>query len=196
MGRGWTLPLRCLFVDDLEPIATCYRISVVQANALGAPVGPRKYLNQPLSWRWHRRRVDLTIGPESFDLGPVSWSGDLDRIPYRSHFQALLLPGEIGEWAFGQYQGVFGTRNFVKNRHLVTIELFDATQNQIQPATAPTADPSTAATFSFQASDQVDLSATVSVHIGALTHLSWWNDPMTNARILAFRKRGSPFLEE
>lgn len=196
VGWGWTLPLRYLFFDDLEPIATYYRISVVRANAAGAPVGPRTYLNRPLSWRWHRRRVDLTIKPESFDVGPVAGSSNLYRIPYRSYFQALLLPGEIGEWAFGQFHGVVDSRDFADDRHLVTIELFDAAQNQIKPATAPGSDPGTAAPFSFQAWDQTDLSATVPVHFGALTHLFWWDNRQTDARILAVRKGGALFLEE
>ena len=194
VGWGKTLPLRYLFFDDLEPIATYYRISVSECNALGQPTGTRKYLNAPLSWVWYRRRADLTIKRETLSLGPV---GDkLYRIPYRSLFQALLGPDEIGEWAFRQFHGFVNSRNFAHGRHLVTLELFDAAENQIKPVTAPGSDPGTPAGFSFQAWDQADLSATVPVHYGALTHLFWWDNRATDSLILAINKGGAPFLEE
>ena len=196
VGWGLNLPLRYLFFDDLEPIATFYRISVVKVDAAGHPTGPRTYLNQARSWRWHRRRTDLTIKKETFDLGPVPGSANLYRIPYRSLYQALLLPGEIGEWAFGQYHGLVNTRNWGNGRHLITIELFDAAQNQIKPTAAPAGDPGTAAPFSFQTWDQADLSATVPVDFGALSHLFWWDNRRTDAAILAINKNGTPFAEE
>ncbi|MFV2044857.1 MAG: hypothetical protein ACC700_16685 [Anaerolineales bacterium] len=194
VGWGKTLPLRYLFFSDLEPIATFYRISVTGCDAMGEPTGTRKYLDQPLSWVWYRRRTDLTIKRETFSLGSV---GDkLYQIPYRSLFQGLLAVGEIGEWAFRQFHGFVNTTGFANRRHLVTIELFDAGQNQIKPATAPATDPGTAAGFSFQAWNQADLSATVPVHFGALTHLFWWDNRSTKARILSVNKNGAPFVEE
>ncbi len=194
VGWGNTLPLRYLFFSDLEPTATYYRISVTECDAGGAPTGTRKYLDQPLSWRWHRRRNDLTIKRESFPLGPVG--NNLYLIPYRSHYQSLLAAGEIGSWAFRQYHGFVDTTKFGNGRHLITIELFDAAQNQIKPAAAPAADPGAPAAFSFQAWNQADLSATVPVNYGALTHLFWWDNRTTKARILSINKNGAPFVEE
>lgn len=194
VGWGKTLPLRYLFFPDLEPIATYYRISVTECDASGTPTGTRKYLDAPLSWIWYRRRTDLTIKREALSLGPVG--NKLFRIPYRSLYQALLAPGEIGEWAFQQFHGYVDTTAFANGRHLVTLELFDAAQNQIKPVTAPAADPGTAAGFSFQTWDQTDLSATVPVNFGALTHLFWWDNRTTKAKILAINKNGAPFVEE
>jgi hypothetical protein len=196
VGWGKTLPLRYLFFDDLEPIATFYRISVAKADASGHPMGPRMYLDAPLSWIWNRRRVDLTIKKEIVDLGPVPASANLYRIPYRSLFQALLAPGEIGEWGFGQFHGLVDTLQWGNGRHLITIELFDAAQNQIKPPTAPAADPGTPAPFSFQSWDQSNLSATVPVDFAALTHLFWWDNRHTDAAILAVNKNGAPFVDE
>ncbi|MCB1035920.1 MAG: hypothetical protein KDD47_19015 [Acidobacteria bacterium] len=196
VGWGLSLPLRYLFFDDLEPIATFYRLSVVKADANGHPTGTRKYLTAPLKWTWHRRRTDLTIKPESYDLGPVPASDHLYRIPYRSLYQALLAPGEIGEWAFGQFHGSVDSTSWGNGRHLVTLELFDAGQNLIKPTSAPATDPGTAAGFSYQAWDQADLSATVPVDYGALTHLFWWDNRQTDATILSVNKGGAPFTEE
>jgi hypothetical protein len=196
VGWGLGLPLHYLFFDDLEPIATYYRISVVEADASGHPTGPRKYFNNALSWRWHRRRTDLTIKKEVVDLGPVPGSSNLYRIPYRSLYQALLAPGEIGEWAFGQYHGSVNTPDWGNGRHLVTLELFDAAQNQIKPTGAPASDPGTSAPFNFQTWDQTNLTATVPVDFAALTHLFWWDNRHTDAAILAVNKNGVPFNDQ
>lgn len=194
VGWGKTLPLRYLFFDDLEPIATYYRISVIACDDFGNPTGTRTYLDAPLSWVWFRRRTDLTIKRETLSLGQVG--NHLFRIPYRSLFQALLGPGEIGEWAFRQYHGYVDTTDFGHSRHLVTLELFDAAQNQIKPNTAPAGDPGNPAGFSFQTWDQADLSATVPVDFAALTHLFWWDNRTTDARILTVNKNGAPYVDQ
>lgn len=196
VGWGLGLPLRYLFFDDLEPIATYYRISVVEADANGHPTGPRKYLDQSLTWKWNRRRTDLTIKEEFVDLGPVPASSNLYRIPYRSLFQSLLAAGEIGSWGFGQYHGTVDTTAWGHGRHLVTLELFDAAQNQIKPQTAPGADPGTAAPFNFQTWDQANLSATVPVDYAALSHLFWWDNRTTDAAILGINKGNEAFNDE
>jgi len=194
VGWGKTLPLRYLFYPDLEPIATYYRISVVACSTSGAPTGTRKYLTGPLSWVWYRRLSDLTIKRETLSLNTSV--SNLYKIPYSSLFQALLELHEIGEWASWQFHGAIDTTQFPNGRHLVTLELFDADQNQIKPATAPVADPGTPAGFSFQTWDQSDLSVTVPVDYGALTHLFWWDNRQTKSKILAVNKDGAHFLDE
>ncbi len=185
---GWakTLPLRYLFFQDLEPIAKYFRISIVIADATGAPTGVRETLDNPLSWRWYRRKTDLTIKRESFPLGPEPGTDKLFLIPYRSLLNGPLLAGEIGEWAAGQFHGLLDTTDFQNGRYLVTLELFDSSKNQIKPQTAPhtPGDSELPAPFSFQTWDHADLSITVPVHYKALTHLFWWENRRTEARIL------------
>jgi hypothetical protein len=192
VGWGKILPLRYLFFQDLEPIATYFRISVVKADASGAPTGTPVKLQESLSWGWYRRKTDLTIKRESFPLGPEPGTDKLYLIPYRSLLNTPLLPGEIGEWAAGQFHGLLDTTSFQNTRYLVTLELFDSAKNQIKPLTAPhvPADLEIPAPFSFQTWDQSDLSTTVPVPYKALTHLFWWDNRSTQAKILDVLKGG------
>lgn len=157
------------------------------ARTAGAAEHPASVLRfPPKARRVYRRRTDLTIKRETLPLGLVG--NKLYQIPYRSLFQGLLGPGEIGEWAFQQFHGFVDTTTFANGRLLVTLELFDAAENQIKPAT----DPGTAAGFSFQTWDQTGLSTTVRVQFGALTHLLWWDNTSTDAAILVVNKNEAP----
>ena len=191
-GWGGSLAHRYQFGPGLEPIATYYRVSWRQANFLGNPTGAEKSFNAPLTWEWRRLRTDGTIKREQVPLGPVAGTNDLYLIPYESLFTGSLLPGESGLWYFLQHHAHLDSTDEAEGRWLVTLELFDGGQNLIKPNAAPGGEPGIAQPFSYQRWDPADLSQSIEVPFGALTHLLWWDNRPTTAKIHNLSVGGSP----
>jgi hypothetical protein len=195
-GWGGTLAHRYLFGPSLEPIARYYRVSWVEANAAGNPTGAEKSFRAPLTWEWRRLRTDGTIKHEQVPIGPVAGTTDLYEIPYESLFNGSLLPGESGLWYFNQHHAHLDSTLCTEGRWLVTLELFDAAQNLIKPVAAPGGDPEIARPFTFQRWDPADDTQSIPVPFGALTHLLWWDNRVTTAKMHNLMVGVTPTNEE
>ena len=190
--RNWggTLKLNIMFSEDLRLVgARYYRISITAANGAGAPVGTRHYYDAGVSWT---KTVDLGSGPEvvSVALGPnaapIGGENFLYEIPY----------DEGIDWEGNQFHAHLDTTDprwsnpFV--RHLLTIEIFDATGQRMRPNGTPaTGQPGTEMTapFTYQrknaATGPLD-----NVPYGALTHLFWWDNRPVVAKIVELVQDG------
>jgi hypothetical protein len=186
LNRNWggTLRLNYMFSEDMASVgAKYYRISVTEADDDGEPVGTRHYLTDGLSWD---RGIGTATGVEieAVNLGPFTVNGvpNLFLIPYDA---------DPGEWNSGQYHGAIDT-NLARwsdptKRHLVTVEVFDATGQRLRPNGTPaTGLPETEITapFTFRRRFQ-DTGPTDNVPFAALTHMFWWDNQSLEAEIVA-----------
>lgn len=181
--------------------AKYYRVSVSRSDAFGNPVGPRYYFDEGLAWK---KVVGLDVVSES--LGPVSAGaeGNLYRIPYTDE----PWTGDI------RYHALIDTVKTEFNvpdalnlaspseRHLVTIEIFNAGGERLRPlGTPPTGQPGTelAKPFKFQRWFQASGSPgddLMPVPHGALTHLFLWDNRPPVADITRLVRNGIPSSEE
>lgn len=186
-NRNWggTLKLRYHFSESMRGIgARYYRISVTRADSSGNPVGDRTYLDEGLSWKYYEMD-GININVESEALGPFTVSGTqhLYKIPYDAD----------RDWQSGEYHGFLRTGNFPHGRHLVTLEVFDASGNRLRPTGA--GGPGTDAAFTFRRWYQ-ETGPTANVPYAALTHMFWWDNRNADAKIVDLRRNGVESEEE
>jgi hypothetical protein len=185
--RNWggTLKLNYMFSEDLRSVgAKYYRVSVVAADATGAPTGSRKAWNQGLAWR---KSVGGVIVPVT--LGPFTVGGQdaLYLIPYDTE----IMPEN---WEADQYHVLLNTNDADWNnplaRHLVTIEIFDVAGQRLRPnGTAPSGLGGAEGTAAFTYRRRLAATGpTGNVPFGALTHLFWWDNRDLTAHIAELMK--------
>lgn len=189
---GGTLKLSYLFSEDLKLLdARYYRISVVEADAFGDPVGPRTYYSEGLSWT---KAVPSGTG---IDVVPVSLGPNPAPIGGQNHLYEIpfdLTGGQ--EWEDGQYHAHINTDAAAWSnplaRHLITLEIFDSTGRRLRPNGAPaTGQPGaeTTAAFTYRRKTAA-LGPTQNVPFGALSHLFWWDNRPLEASIEQLRLDG------
>ncbi|MBA3715697.1 MAG: hypothetical protein H0W76_25165 [Pyrinomonadaceae bacterium] len=189
---GGTLALRYHFSEPLQNAGgKYYRISVSRADANGNPTGPRTYLTDGLSWKkWTSDGMggivdqDVPLGPN-----PVGTQTNLFLIPYDI--------GIVGEWQSGQYHGYLDTTlaAFTDGRYLLTVEIFDAAGNQLRPTGTPDSGATTEAAFTFRRWTAENV-PTLNVPFAALTHMLWWDNRPSLAKIVDLRKNGVASTEQ
>ncbi len=203
LNRNWggTLKLSYMFSEGLQDIgAKYYRISVVEADASGDPVGTRHYLDAGLSWN---KSVDdgsggvdivpVGLGPNSVVSG-ANTQHFLYEIPYDTN--------PTTDWNAGQYHAHLNTNdprwNDPDKRHLVMLEVFDSNGQRLRPNGTPTTGlggTETTAAFTYRRRYQAT-GDTDEVPFGALTHMFWWDNRDVFADIVDLRKSGLVFNAE
>lgn len=207
LNRNWggTLKLNYKFSEDMRLLdAKYYRISVVESDASGNPVGPapagdRYYLSDGLSWE-----KSVSDGMGGADIVPVS----LGPFTVGGEDNLFLIPYDNGpapnggDWNAGQYHGYLNTNdarwNDPTKRHLLTVEVFDSTGRRMRPNGTPaTGLPGTEVTapFTYRRRYQ-DTGPTANVPFGALTHMFWWDNRGLTAVITHLNKDGMLFNSE
>lgn len=207
LNRNWggTLKLNYKFSEDMRLLgAKYYRISVVEADDDGNPVGPapagnRFYLHDGISWE-----KSVPDGMGGADVVPVS----LGPFTVGSQDNLFLIPYDNGpapnggDWNAGQYHGYLNTNNADWNdptkRHLLTLEVFDDTGRRMRPNGTPaTGLPGAEVTagFTYRRRYQ-DIGPTANVPFGALTHMFWWDNRGLTAQITHLNKDGMLFNSE
>jgi hypothetical protein len=182
---GGTLALRYHFSEPLRGVGgRYYRVSAVRADGSGNPTGVRSYLAAPLSWLY----FEITSGGidvQSEALGPLTVGGEanLYRIPYDADH----------DWKDGQFHGFLDTTGFAHDRHLIMIEVFDASGNRIRPNGS--SGPGNDAGFTFRRWYQ-QIGPTANVPFSALTHMFWWDNRPAVAKIAALRLDGVAASDE
>lgn len=181
--------------------AMYYRVSVSRADNSGNPTGPRYYFGDGLAWN---KVVGLNVVPESLGPTAVGAESNLYRIPwpdepwtgsirYHARINTLKLEFNVPDAA---------DLTSPSERHLITLEVFNAAGQRLRPLGAPpTGLPGAevAKPFKyhrwFQASGSPgdDLSP---VPFGALTHLFLWDNRPPVADITRLIKDGVPSSEE
>lgn len=186
--RNWggTLKLAYMFSEDLKLIgAKYYRLSITRSTATGTPIGSREYYGPGLSWK-------KAVGPDIVEvaLGPVPVGTEqfLYEIPYDAD----------ANWEAGQYHAEIDTTDPHWTdplvRHLVTVEIFDATGRRLRPNGAPAtgqAGTEVAAAFTYRRK-VAETGPTQDVPFGALTHAFWWDNRPVEAEIIELVKDGVP----
>ncbi len=178
--RNWggTLKLNYMFSEDLKLTgARYYRVSIAEADANGAPVGTRRYYQTGLSWTKAisgGQVVPVTLGPN-----PVGAENFLYTIPYDAD----------ADWEADQYHAHLDTTDPTWSnplaRHLVTIEIFDASGVRMRPNGTPaTGQSGTEITAPFTYRRKTAATGpTTDVPFGALTHLFWWDNRPVHVEI-------------
>ena len=189
--RNWggLLRLRFHFSDAMKALgARYYRVSVVAADGNGDPTGPRRYLAAP-QWRYYEV-VGSSIYVRRQSLGPHAPGGqtDLYEIP-------LPFDDVNKAWQAGQYHALLDTRAFANGRHLLTLEVFDASGTRLRPQVSDNPAGSSTAAFTFRRWYQ-ETGETAEVPFAALTHLFWWDNRKAKAEIVDLRVAGSPSTAE
>lgn len=207
LNRNWggTLKLNYKFSEDMRLLgAKYYRISVTEADAAGNPVGPapvgdRHYLSDGISWE-----KSVPDGLGGADIVPVA----LGPFTVGAEDNLFLIPYDGGpapnggDWNAGQYHGYLNTNdarwNDPTKRHLVTLEVFDATGKRLRPNGTPaTGLPGAEGTANFTYRRRFqDLGPTANVPFGALTHMFWWDNRSLQAQIVHLNKDGLVFNSE
>jgi len=188
--RNWggTLKLNYMFSEDLKLTgARYYRLSITTADATGAPTGTRHYYQAGLSWT--KAVVTMTgvdIVPVNLGPNPVGTENFLYEIPYDSD----------ADWESDQYHAHLDTTDPAWSdplvRHLVTIEIFDASGKRLRPNGTPaTGQPGTEGTAPFTYRRKTAATGpTLDVPFGALTHLFWWDNRPVHAQIVELVEDG------
>ena len=199
LNRNWggTLKLSYLFSEGMQDVgARYYRISVVEADASGQPTGTRHYLDAGLSWNKAVPDGGGGVDIVPVSLGPSSAGGEnfLYQIPYDTN--------PTTDWLSGQYHGYLNTDdarwNDPTKRHLVMLEVFDASGRRLRPNGTPATGlggTEVAAAFTYRRRYQAT-GATAEVPFGALTHMFWWDNRDVFADIVDLRRNGLVFNAE
>lgn len=200
VDRNWggTLKLSILFSESMRTIgAKFYRVSIMEANEFGNSVGSREYFKQGLSWT---KAVAVPGGVDVVPvvLGPKSEGGE-------DHLYEIPFDGGLGnseDWEADQYHVHLDTLDSRWNdpsiRHLLTVEVFDATGQRLRPNGTPASGldgTETTAAFTFRRKFQAT-GSTDMVSFGALTHMFWWDNREVVATIEDLRMDGIESDEE
>lgn len=125
---GSALGLRLWFSPELESIVAYYRLKVYPVGDDGVPVGSPIVLNDTVTWD---KLVDIPGDvirvPETLGPTPVGAENDLFKVPYWKSPDHRYLSG--------QFHQVWNTAlsQFPNGKYLLSIEVFDALGNRIQP---------------------------------------------------------------
>ncbi|MEO1250252.1 MAG: hypothetical protein AAFW76_10500, partial [Pseudomonadota bacterium] len=192
--RNWggNLKISLLISEGMQDIgAKYYRISVVEADASGAPASgaTRHALNTVPAWN---KAVATATGVDivPVSLGPNSEDGQnsLFEIPYDTN--------PTTDWLDNQYHVVLDTKDTRWSdptvRHLLTVEIFDENGQRLRPTGTPATGLGGAegeAAFTFRRRYQ-ETGDTAEVPFGALTHMFWWDNREMVADIVDFRQDG------
>lgn len=194
LNWGGVLPILLDFSKGMEAtVAEYYRISIVRANSAGAPIeSTRQYLDDAVTWFYNDPVLvgtDLTVEKRSLPLTSTT-DPTFHKIPYDK-----LIPSDA-EYRPNQYHGFVDTTDFNGGvgRHLLTVEIYDASFNRVIPNAAFGVTGDVAEAFSYETWN--DPLFTTSVPFGALTHLFWWDNRPLVTVIEDLRKNGSASTEE
>jgi hypothetical protein len=191
IGQPWgkTLHFRLKFSEGLKALgAKYYRVSVVKANSSGDPESGAvpQPLTSPVAWRrWIN--VGGQIKTEAVTLGPVVASNGTSAL--------YLIPYEADAplgWLWFQYHQTWNTTVHDNAKHLVVVEIFDASGNRLKPNGAPGAD--MAKPFTYRR--WIDEENTVAVNFVALTHMFHVDNIKCYGDIVDFRRNGVPSTAE
>lgn len=191
LDRNWggLLRLRFHFSDAMKALgARYYRVSVVASDANGDPTGPRRYLAAP-QWRYYEV-IGSNIYVRRQSLGPHAPGGETDLYEIPLRFDDVNKA-----WQAGQYHALLDTHEFANGRHLLTLEVFDASGTRLRPQVSDNPAGSSPADFTFRRWYQ-ETGATAEVPFAALTHLFWWDNRRAEAEIVDLRVAGSPSTAE
>ena len=198
LNRNWggTLQLNYMFSEDMALVgAKYYRVSITEADdGTGNPVGDRHFISDGLSWT---KAIVVGTGVDivSEVLGPFTVGGEnnLYLIPYDS---------DPGDWEANQYHARLNTADLrwrdPNKRHLVTLEVFDATGRRLRPTGTPATGlpgAETEAAFTFRRKFQ-DEGPTNNVPFAALTHMFWWDNQSLESQITHLNRDGALFTSE
>lgn len=178
---GGRLGLRYFFSSGVKGIGgRFFRVQVAAATAAGDLDGSWATVPVPVwtAWRWTGSgwlRSQHALGPNADGLYVIPYE-DVD------------LLGPLEEWDPDQYHAVLDTTEYANQRHLVKVEVFDASGNQIKPNGAT--GPGTARNFRF-GRWRVPAGPPDDVPFSALTHLLRWDNRSAVARLEAIRLGGS-----
>jgi hypothetical protein len=215
MGRGHLrnlgggIELTYNFSEGMKSLgARYYRLSVVQADASGNPIGTRQFYGTGLSWQ---KVSGGNIEPES--LGPqppVGGQSFLYKIPFASD----------ANWTgAGRYHALIDTTSAPFNvpgggditspavNHLITLEVFDAAGQRLRPvgstdsATGVGGLPGTEANAAFEYRRWFQPGGSVGddtkvVPFATLTHLFCWDNRLPEADITQLVKNGVASSQE
>lgn len=189
---GDTLKLNYMFSEDLKLLgAKYYRISVIEADTGGDPVGTRQYYSDGVSW------TKAVASGSGVDIVPVSLGPNPAPIGGQNYLYEIPFDLSGGEdWEAGQYHARLDTFDPKWSnplvRHLVTVEIFDTNGKRLRPngtpATGQSGTEDTAA-FTYRRKPAAT-GPTDNVPFGALTHLLWWDNRDLFANIDGLRKEG------
>lgn len=217
--RNWggTLKLAIMFSESMRTIgAKYYRVSVTEADANGDPVVgeiPQPVITVPA---WNKAVavpggvdvVPVSLGPNStaapdvprdslYEIpydGDLGTSADWESDQYHMHLDTTLWNDPVPPGAPDPVQNA----GFPTKRHLVTIEVFNATGQRLRPngtpysgldGIAPPAGMEIEAGFTFRRKIN-DTGPTNMVPFGALSHLFWWDNRDTVSKIEDLRMDG------
>lgn len=188
LDRNWggTLPLRYHFSEAMKGIgAKYYRVSVIEANHHGSPVGDRTYL-APTQWRYYEY-VGNEIHVHQASLGPHNAGGqfNLYEIPYDAD----------REWQDGLYHAMLDTTQHTEGRYLLMVEVFNAAGQLLRPTGTSNPGGSTEADFTYRRWYQ-EIGPTAEVPYAALTHVLWWDNNKAVAKIEDLRVNSAPNTAE
>jgi hypothetical protein len=198
--RNWggVLKINYMFSEDLKFVgAKYYRISIVEADATGAPASgaTRFYYDQGLSW------TKSVIVGTSVDIVPVSLGPNPAPIGGENNLYEIPYDTEA-DWEAGQYHAHLNTNDGRWNnplvRHLVTVEIFDSAGKRLRPNGTPATGQSGAegtAAFTYRRKTAAT-GPTLDVPFGALTHLFWWDNRPVHAKIEQLVQDGTPSTAE
>jgi hypothetical protein len=199
-NMGGVLKLSYKFSESMRTAANAmyYRISIVEADDDGNPIGTRHFVSDGLSWDKAVPDggggvdiVPVTLGP--FSAGAQN---NLYLIPFDEDVSGTI------EFNDGQYHANLNTKdsdwsNPLK-RHLVTLEVFDAAGQRLRPTGTPATglgEPEVEKPFTFRRRFQ-DLGPTANVPFAALTHMFWWDNRPVFVHIDDLRMNGLVFNDE
>ena len=177
---------RAYFHPGLKGLgAVYYRLSIVAADANGAPAGgatPAPITNA-IAWLkfvalgGHYSVEAQPLGPNTKTLPGGTLVTGLYQIPY--DVDAF--------WLGGQYHQYLDTRTYANGRYLMVLEIFDKDGNRLRPAGVT--DAGTDAAFEFQRwLQETGPKSTATVPFGALTHILWIDNRPVYADIEDLRK--------
>ncbi|MCM8857343.1 MAG: hypothetical protein LC541_17275 [Candidatus Thiodiazotropha sp.] len=206
--RNWggTLKLAMMFSESMRNVgAKYYRVSVTETDSSGNPVGAPEYVTKGLSWN-----KAVAVPPSGVDVVPVSLGPTSTTAPDEPQDNLYEIPfdGDLGlnaDWEADQYHVELNTADALKlwsdpgaiegqpaKRHLVTVEVFNATGQRLRPnGTPPSGLPGAEieVAFTYRRKFQ-DTGPTNMVPFGALTHLFWWDNRDVVASIENLRMDG------
>jgi hypothetical protein len=202
LDRNWggTLKLNYMFSEDMASVgAKYYRISISEADNNGNPVGTRHYISDGLSWEQSvptATGVDIVYVP----LGPFP-AGSGANVQNNLYLIPYDVPIVPKNWSAIQYHAYLNTDdarwNDPTKRHLVTIEIFDASGKRLRPTGTPaTGQPGLEGEAAFTFRRRTADTTTASVPYGALTHMFWWDNRAVVAHIEGLNLNGTAYTEE
>lgn len=192
-NRNWggLLKLLYYFHEGLYGEVKYYRVSVIKSDGNGNPdtSATRKYLEPP-TWR-HFKQVSGSMAILNYSLGPHTVGGEpnLYEVPYDSD------PNH--DWLSGQYHAHLDTTKYANDRHLLTLEVFDASGTRFYSRDGSSPEPGDIeGTFNYLRWEECDPSFTFPVPWAGLTHMFWWDNRHAIAEIVDLRKDSQPSTDK